>query len=446
MTKTRKIVCATDFSDNAKGAADVAAAIASKLATELVLIHVADQAHAYTQGTKAFRAFLRPITSRLRNEARRLRRKGAMVKEVLLHGKLADTAVVDYLQDEQHALVVVSSVSKTVFDRWTIGSVSERISQSSPAPTLVVRSPQRLLAWATEQRQLKVLVAADFTVSSDAAIAWVCELGSIGPCAVTVAHINWPPDEYRVHQSMAESSKATLPSVRRQVRRDLQRKAADIFEGSVEVQVEPNWGRPDAALVHLAAEADADLVVVGTHQWHGLQRLAHVSISRGVLRHAPMSVACVPVTAEVAHGAGQRHDLNRVLVATDFSDTGDRAVPWAYATLAAGGTVKLIHVLAPERQLSARANHQRIVAARDKLTALMPQQVAKARIETEVEVMVAADPAVAISEAARVFAPDIICLGSKAHTLVGEALLGSVTRAVMEKNRQPVLLVRPPPA
>jgi nucleotide-binding universal stress UspA family protein len=442
---TAKIVCATDFSENAKGAADVAAAIALKLETELVLIHVADQAHAYTEGTNAFRAFLRPMADQLAREAKRLRQTAMAVKEVLLHGKWAEKAVVEYVEGAAHALVVVSSVSKTAFDRWTIGSVSERIAQRSPAPTLVVRDPERLLAWVQEQKQLKIMVAADFTLSSDSAIAWVRQLGKIGPCAVTLAHINWPPDDHRLARVKMAGSTADLPSVRRQMRRDLRRRAADFLEGEVEVKVQPNWGRPDAALVEAASEADVDLIVMGTHQWHGFKRLAHVSVSRGVLRHALTNVACVPVTATMAHGLAHRRDLSRVLVATDFSETGDRAVPWAFAALPAGGAVKLIHVLAPEKK-AARSNHRRIAAARDKLTALVPPDAAANRVETEVEVLMASDPAAAISEAVRSFDPDLICLGTKGHTLIAETVLGSVTRAVMEKSHQPMLLVRPPPA
>jgi nucleotide-binding universal stress UspA family protein len=442
---TAKIVCATDFSENAKGAADVAAAIALKLDTELVLIHVADQARAYTEGTRALQAFLRPIADQLAKEAVRLRRTTVTVKEVLLYGKWAEIALVEYVQSAPPALMVVSSVSKTAFDRWTIGSVSEKIAQYSPAPTLVVRAPQRLLEWIKEQHPLKVTVAADFTVSSDAAIAWVRQLKKVGPCAVTLAHINWPPDEHRPTQLKLSGRTTNLPSVRRQVRRDLRHSAADLLEGEVEVRVQSNWGRPDAALVQLARDADADVIVMGTHQWHGFKRVAHVSISRGVLRHAQTNVVCVPVTVALAHGLAHRRDISRVLVATDFSETGDQAVPWAYAALPASGMVKMIHVLAPDDG-STSSIHSRIVAAREKLNALVPRDAGAARAETEVEVLIAADPAEAISEAVRSFDPDVICLGTKGHGPIAKAVLGSVTRAVMKKNHQPVLLVRPPPA
>jgi hypothetical protein len=77
----------------------------------------------------------------------------------------------------------------------------------------------------------------------------------------------------------------------------------------------------DAQLVGLAIEEQADLIVVGTHQWHGLSRLRHGSVSRGILRHAPMSVACVPTlgAAPIAgpKTAAHRHDSHGSSARTD---------------------------------------------------------------------------------------------------------------------------------
>ena len=454
-TPARNIVCATDFSANADGAADVAAAMAIKRGLDVVLVHATDEARAYTEGTKAFREFLRPVRARLNKEAKRLRRLGAKVQEVLLHGQWAETAIVEYLEQHPSELVVLSSVSKTTFDRWTVGSVSERVSQRSPVPTLVVRAPEALLEWVRGRRELKVVVAADFSMNSDAALAWTATLEKFGSCAVTVAHINWPPDEERealMRSRAAVEERAAIGSavrsrgrVRRQLARDLQRKADDVLKGSVEVLIKSNWGRPDAAVVHLANGSRADLMVIGAQQRQGLRRLAHTSISRGVLRHAPMSVACVPVSSVVTQGFGQRTHVRRVLVATDFSANGDRAIPWAYAVLRSGGAVKLVHVIISKKTPTPAHLRRMIAEARKKLTALIPASAAADGIESEMEVFMATDPAKAIGIAARSFAPDMLCLGTRGHGSIVDLLPGSVARAVMQQSRQPVLLVPAPP-
>ena len=73
----------------------------------------------------------------------------------------------------------------------------------------------------------------------------------------------------------------------------------------------PTWSRYAESLAETAEEVQADLLVVGTHQWHGLKRVSHRSISRGVLRHAPMNVACVPAARAVAHGRAGRAHIRR---------------------------------------------------------------------------------------------------------------------------------------
>jgi nucleotide-binding universal stress UspA family protein len=455
-SSTLHIVCATDFSPNSRSAAEVAAAIASRLKARLTLVHVADETRAYQEGTSEFRSFLRRNRTRLRKEALHLRRAGVEVMDVLLQGESVDAAILEFVEQNPAFLIVVSSVSKTAFDRWTLGSVSEGISQGSPVPTLVVREPDRLLAWARQDRRLKVMVAADFSISSDAAVSWVQELRKIGPCTVTAAHIYWPPEESGALPPGANLSVIkNSPSVRRRLSRNLQRRMGELIDGEFDVRVESNWGRSDAALVQLATELDADLIIVGTHQRHGVSRLTHSSISRGVLRHAAMSVASVPVLVAVTHGGGRHRRIQRVMVATDLSPMGNQAIPWAYAVVAPGGVVKLVHVHSPwelpgplvphyNRKRATRGDHRRQVAeARDKLGALVPPAAAANGIASEVEVIEDRDPARAIGVAAQRFDADVICLGSHGRTNLAEALGGSVSRAVVAHNSQPVLLVQP---
>jgi nucleotide-binding universal stress UspA family protein len=435
------IVCATDFSENARRAADVAAAIALRLRFSLVLVHVTDQPDALGKRTSDLRILMRKARAQLHKEATRLRCPDLVIEKVLLHGCWAERAVGDLLAKNPPALVVVSSVSKTAFDRWTLGSVSEHISQHSPVPTLVVRAPDRLLAWARQERVLNVVVAIDFTVSSDAALAFIQNLRRVGACSVTVAHINWPPGEQG--------------GTRRQLRRDLQRKVDEFIPDAVHLRLEPNWGRPDAALVGIASETDADLIVIGAHQRHGLERVAHVSVSRGVLRHAPMSVICVPVPTALAHGVEHHPQLQRVLVATDLSPRGDQAIPWAYAMVSPAGTVKLVHVVEPsglpgplvphyEPKRMTRGEHrERATQARGKLAALVPVAAAVAGIKTEIEIVEDRDRTHGIGVAARRFGADVICLATSGRPAVAGRLFGSVVRDVIVQNRQPVLVVKP---
>ncbi len=448
---TSLIVCGTDFSTNARRAGEVAAALARRRGGKLALVHVASESNHPGKSPKELQTLLRPVRMRLREEARHLSGRGAKVIGAVLSGPSAARAIIDYAVAQSAALVVVSSVSKTRFERWTLGNVSEHVAAISPIPTLVVRSPYALLEWARHERPLNVFVAVDFSISSDAALAWAARWIQLGNCAVTVVHVNWPP---AIHLGRAPISK-NPPAVTRQLLRDLEKRVKPwLGDANVTLHVEPNWGRPDAALVGAANAEHADLVVTGMHQRHGIERLAHGSVSRGVLRHFSGNVACVPTPVEMAHGVGKAVRLRRILVATDFSANGDQAVAWAYAALPVGGVIRLVHVVPPSvspppsrlglTKGAARAEmHRQMTEARTRLAGLIPREAAATGVQTEIGAVVASDPARAISAEARRFSPDLLCLGSPAHGAWFETLRGSVVKRVMTATDYPMLLVPP---
>ena len=293
------IACGTDFSPNASQAGIAAAALAKMWGKRLVLVHATDEFEG-NSGTKRERDDCLSLAREpLEAEAARLAATGAVVTAEVLHGGLAEQAILSFVANHSVDLVVVSAVSKTRFDRWTLGSVSERVAEAAPAATLVVRVAAPFAAWAGGDRALKIFVAADFSASSEAALRWVGDLCRLGPCQVTVAYVNWPPeDRERLGVTGPLGLTENPPEIQFALERELREKVTAVLGGhEAEIQVRVGWGRVDALLVDLADEAGADLLVMGTHQRRGLERWTRGSVSRGVLRHSLLNVACVPVMA-----------------------------------------------------------------------------------------------------------------------------------------------------
>lgn len=476
------ILCGTDLSENAAQVATVAAALAARAGKPLMLVHVADEFNARGDDKEKLAAFLRPVRKQLAAEAERLRKAGATVEVKLLTGSLAERAILELVEMHPSALVVVSSVSKTAFDRWTLGSVSEKLAESVASPTLVVRSAAPFEAWMRGERSLKVFVAADFTSVSEAAIQWAGDLRRLGPCNIVVAHLDRPQEERkRLGFPRRIAFHENPPEVQRLLERDLREKVGVwLGEENIRMVVEPVVDRPDARLIELAAEAQADLIVVGTHQRHRLGGVGHASVSRGILRHAPMSVVCVPA-ATFAKAGTRVPEIQRVLVATDFSELGNRAVPHAYSLLREGGTVFLLHITHPmplpnplSRDLGSKMDQvekdeaARLHEAYARLQALIPIEAEKRGVASEVasvehsepkelphvgmyygiigevHVIEDTDPARAICQAAERFGAEVICLGSHGRSGLSAVLMGSVAQAVMAQSHRPVLVVRPP--
>jgi nucleotide-binding universal stress UspA family protein len=291
----RPIVCGTDFSATATEAMEIAAAMARRLGTELVLVHVDEFYGLASVDPKLFEAALSEKGAALHDHANGLRTSGTHVKEKLLSGSAFDQLVTAAM-DAKGRLIVVGAVGHGLVRRVFLGSVAERTAESSPIPTLVVRSGGRLASWIRGEHAIKILVGYDFCAASDAALDWVNQLREIGKFQATVLYSNWPPDEARRLGYEGPLPLVTNPAdVQKNLERDLKKRIARFLsKQKVTAIVEPGWGTPEGYLFEMASRQNIDLIVVGTHQRQGLGRVLLGSASRAVLHHAKMSVAVVP--------------------------------------------------------------------------------------------------------------------------------------------------------
>jgi len=438
----RPIVCGTDFSAVACEAVEVAAALARRFGTKLVLLHV-EEFHGMAEvDPSLFEAALSQKQSELDREAKRLSEVGTEVEARLLSGSVSDELVTAAIGAKSRA-IVVGAVGHSLTQRLLVGSVAERTAETSPIPTLVVRPGTRLGSWLRGEHPLKILVGYDFSAASDAALQWVNQLQQIAPCATSVLHIDWPPDQARrlgFHGPLPLTENPT------QIQNFLERDVAEhvamrLPPEQVTVTVAPGWGHPEGALFEIAQREHVDLIVVGTHQRHSWGRLRFGSVSRTVLRHGNVSVAVIPPLEERPPMSVPK--LDRVLVATDFSKPGNNAVSYGCAIAQQGGTLKLVHVMEPPS--AAEKNEPRPgkdnPKLRVKLRALVPPDAADG-LEIETEIVESADTAQAIAQAAERFDADAICLGSHGRSGLAKTLMGSVAQGVMAASKRPVLVVR----
>jgi nucleotide-binding universal stress UspA family protein len=274
---------------------DIAAAMARRLGTKLILVHVEEFYGMAAVDPTLFDSALTQRRSELDRIARRLRELGTDVDEELLLGSAFDHVVTAATKGKGR-LIVLGAVGHGVGRRLLLGSVAERTAESSPIPTLVVRPGGRLTSWIRGEHALKVLVGYDFSAASDAALGWVHQLGEIGKFQATVLYSNWPPDEARRLGYEGPLPLIANPDeVQKNLERDLKKRIATLLPNQkLTTIVEPGWGTPEGYLFEKASRQKVDLIVVGTHQRRGLGRVLLGSVSRAVLHHAKVAVAVVP--------------------------------------------------------------------------------------------------------------------------------------------------------
>ena len=443
------IVCGTDFSVQATEAANVAAALAARFRSALTLVHAIEPSQMnFLSGTHV-NWLRRKLGRKLVKEGNRLRECEADVTENLTLGRPHDV-LASSAKRSKAGLIVVASVGRVSPIHWLAGSVAERIAQSAAVPTLVVRNHESLLAWIRGKRPLNVFVGHDFSASSDAALRWVASLKNIGRCNITVTHISWPPSETWRFGIGPDANNGTNPTeIQELLQRDLKERCALMLgKTKATLKVVSGWGRQDAHLIELAKANDADLIVVGTNQRRGLKRFWLGSTSRGVLRHAPTNVACISMTPELSEPQKRIPTFKRVLVPTNFSKLGDKAIAFAYGAAKRGGEVSLVHVIPPrggfkmdgERTVTDGAERKDNLVAR--LQSLIPKSADSRGVQSRIEVVEHQHPAAAICQAAERSGAELICIGSRGRSGLKRKLLGSVTESVMKRSHRPVMVIR----
>jgi len=160
------IVCGTDFSENAQHAVRVAAAFARAKKVLLVLVHARDDEPAIG----AVDAWSKAAEGRLEDTARVLRASGLEVESQVLVGT-PDEELARVGEALRAVLIVVGFLGRRSAERWRAGSLPARLARATAVPVLVVRDAEAFEASARGERPLRALVAVDFSVASDAAVA-----------------------------------------------------------------------------------------------------------------------------------------------------------------------------------------------------------------------------------------------------------------------------------
>jgi nucleotide-binding universal stress UspA family protein len=435
MEKNMTIVSGTDFSENATQAALAAASIAKRLSLPLKLVHIIDELGAELVIASDQGGICDTLRQRIRNQAIEIGTRFGIDVEPIVEPGFAHEKLIEIASAHHARLIVVSSLGDKKQHRWLLGSVAERVAQTSPIPVLIVRKSASIEAWARGERVLRMMVGVEIGSTSKAALHWAAELRAIGRCDLLVTHVTWPFGEhFRLGIPSPIPLDCLRPELHELLMRDLRAWAGELpGDGQTSFSVNPGWGRIDTHLALLASDAKADLLVVGTHQRAGSARLWQGSVSRGVLHHASCNVACVP-RGQSAAEEDVIPTFRRVLIPTDFSPLANRAIPVGYGMVTPGGIVHLLHVVT-------RKPGEDDIAER--LRALVPKGAAAKGVVTEVEVIQEENAWIGIWHAAGRLGVDAICMATHGRSGMPRVVLGSQAQEVMQRARQPVILVPP---
>lgn len=297
----RNILFPTDFTPHARSALKYAAAFAREGGGRIVMFSVQSEkvpSNLMSLPAKILEERERPWLQ-LRDQVKDLLADGLCnelrVEPVIVEGEPAHE-IAKAVRDFDIDLVTVVTHGRRGLARALWGSTAEEIIAEAPCPVLTIRPPQRDFVehrdQATEIRLNRVLLATNFRPSSIAAANLARELAASTNAELHVVYVIGDYFE-QISAMFPEGGSSALSRMRVQVQERMQ---AFAREGNGRTKTHLAEGRPYAEIVRIAAETDADLIVIGT--------TVHASLFGGapalgseierVVRNAPCPVLCVP--------------------------------------------------------------------------------------------------------------------------------------------------------
>jgi nucleotide-binding universal stress UspA family protein len=296
----------------------------------------------------------------------------------------------------------------------------------------------------------RILCPVDFSEFSERAFEHAVAIARWFESAITVLHIVDVRLETPVGPPLAPIALAppVLTSAAREpIAGELQRLVAAAAAPDVAIETIVRDGRPDTAILELAAMLPADLLVMGTHGRSGFDRLVMGSVTEKVLRKAACPVLSVPPRS---HGSGAPVALKSILCPVDFSQSSMEALQCAVSLAEeSDGRLTVLHVadaLSPhdlpvyELQNVAEFQAECDRRLRQRLADFVPG-AARAYCTIE-ERVTSGKPWREILRVAQEQQADLIVIGIRGRNSVDRALFGSTTEQVVRQAVCPVLTLR----
>jgi nucleotide-binding universal stress UspA family protein len=301
-----------------------------------------------------------------------------------------------------------------------------------------------------------ILVPVDFSAHSEAALTQAVELAREFEARIHLLHCYEVP-----YPGVAEYQVAIPDTIWERIREAATRSLEELREkaaaGGVETTADVSREPPSEAIAAAAKRLGADLIVVGTRGNTGLDHLLFGSVAERTVRTAPCSVLTVKAPKESASSSTrtsveklEMKSIRTVVAAVDFSPNSEQALEVA-GELARrfGAELHIVHAFSLPAVVSPyglavwdRYFEDARGAASKELDALM-QKISAEGLEAKSHLS-EAPAALGVVRTAEELGADLIVMGTRGHTGLKHALLGSVAERTLRLAPCAVLTVRHP--
>ncbi len=183
--------------------------------------------------------------------------------------------VLDVVKDEGYDLVVIGNRAEHQAERYSLGSVSEKVARHAECPVLIVKRKPKLE---------KILVAVDGSKHADKALEYAVQLAKKYSASLALLHV----EEDKLIRIGGPQVVDCVGTIGECILKD----ASTKIEG-VAVDKLLEVGSPAETIIKIAKKGNVDLIVVGSRGLSSIRRFLLGSVSDDISLHSRSSVLIV---------------------------------------------------------------------------------------------------------------------------------------------------------
>jgi CPA2 family monovalent cation:H+ antiporter-2 len=295
MIEIREILCPTDFSVESRHALEHAGVIAQWYGSRVTALHVIHlpvilEPSLLVAGLSDSSPIPVSVNDREREEDLRAwlepAQRAGIKTDVLVDQGNAARKIVEHADARRVDLVVLGTHGLSGFERFMLGSVTEHVLRKAKCAVMTVPPAAQAVARVPYKR---ILCPVDFSEPSLAALRFAFSLAEEADANVTVLHVfDWPADD----QLFVE--RFDVPEFRRVVEDQGRRRLEALMTDDLRLWCKPSaklaHGKPYRQILDVAAQENADLIVIGIRGRNPLDLMLFGSTANHVVRRASCPV------------------------------------------------------------------------------------------------------------------------------------------------------------
>ena len=291
MVRINKILCPVDFFPASKRAADYAIALAKAYEAKLILLHVISPVLPASYEIPIDAAeILDSMTDAANGELKKLATRAEAKKvytEVIVRTGDIDLEIRSLAKDRNVGLIVMGTHGRRGFEKWFLGSVTERLLRRTNVPLLTIGNAANSTKAPPAIR--RILVTTDFSEGTADAIRYAFSIGQEYQAKVTLIHV--------LNDISADISGRYRNTLIKSIRNELEELVPEEARDWCDVSTRVETGLPWTRILDTVKRDKIDLLVMNVHGKSMLDRALLGSTAERVVRGSPAPVLLIPPAA-----------------------------------------------------------------------------------------------------------------------------------------------------